>query len=313
VAEAVGGRQSIWSLLAAQAEATPDRLLIEAADAQLTYRQTRDGADAVARGLVALGMGPSECVAEVRQAFVACERGRVTVLDSLGSSEAIGIASSTEDGSGDGGGPRGFGLSASARVLDEQGRDVVPGSGVAGKLAIKGRGPLGYYRPGPHDAETFATIDGERWVIPGDFAVIEADGSVRFLGRGSSSINTGGEKLFAEEVEDALRNHQDVVDAGVIGLPDTRFGEVVSAILEVDSRSAVTGKSIAVAMREQLAAHKTPRNIVVAARMPRHQNGKLDPDTESLDETRSELASEHEDRASRGAAARPTSTDRSFL
>jgi acyl-CoA synthetase (AMP-forming)/AMP-acid ligase II len=321
VAEAVRGRQSIWSLLAAQAEAAPDRLSIEAADAQLTHRQTRDGADAVARGLVALGMGPSECVAKVKQAFVACGQGRVTVLDSLGSSEAIGIAPSTEDGSGDassnggvpGGGPRGFRLSASARVLDEQGRDVVPGSGSAGKLAIKGRGPLGHYRPGPHDAETFATIDGERGVIPGDFAVIEADGPVRLLGRGSSSINTGGEKVFPEEVEDALRNHHDVVDAGVIVLPDTQFGEVVSTLLEVDSRSAVTAKSVAAEMREQLAAYKTPRNIVVAARMPRHQNGKLDRDAESLDGTPSELASDRADPASRGMDARPTSTDRSLL
>jgi long-subunit acyl-CoA synthetase (AMP-forming) len=260
VAEAVRGRQSIWSLLAAQAEAAPDRLLIEAADAQLTYRQTRDGADAVARGLVALGMGPSECVAKVKQAFVACGQGRVTVLDSLGSSEAIGITSSTEDGSSDassnggvpGGGPRGFRLSASARVLDEQ-------------------------------------------------------------GRGSSSINIGGEKVFPEEVEDALRNHHDVVDAGVIDLPDTQFGEVVSALLEVDSRSAVTAKSVAAEMREQLAAYKTPRNIVVAARMPRHQNGKLDRDAESHDGTPSELASDRADPASRGMDARPTSTDRSLL
>jgi 3-oxocholest-4-en-26-oate---CoA ligase len=229
-----------------------------------------------------------QCSTKVKTDLVAAGGGLIAVLDSLGSSEAIGIASAVHDhaasevsASTETSQTSAFRLNVSARVLDEQGQPVLPGSGVIGKLAIKGRGPLGYYRAGPHDHETFATIDGERWVIPGDFASLEADGTVRFLGRGSSSINTGGEKVFPEEVEDALRNHCGVVDAGVVSLPHYQFGEIVSALIELDPRSPPTDEtatSIMTSLRARLASYKVPRIVVITSQIPRYQNGKMDHD-----------------------------------
>ena len=117
-------------------------------------------------------------------------------------------------------------------VLDEDGNEVQPGSGVRGFIAKKGNIPVGYYKDEKKTAETFKTINGVRYAIPGDFALVEEDGSVTMLGRGSVSINSGGEKIYPEEVEAALKGHPDVFDALVVGVPDPRYGQHVAAVVQ---------------------------------------------------------------------------------
>ena len=116
-------------------------------------------------------------------------------------------------------------------VLDDDGNEVKPGSGVRGIIAKKGNIPVGYYKDEKKTAETFRTINGVRYAIPGDYAQVEEDGSVTMLGRGSVSINSGGEKIYPEEVEAALKGHPDVFDALVVGVPDPRFGQHVAAVV----------------------------------------------------------------------------------
>ena len=122
-------------------------------------------------------------------------------------------------------------------VLDEDGNEVKPGSGVRGIIAKKGNIPVGYYKDEKKTAETFKTINGVRYAIPGDYAEVEADGSVTLLGRGSVSINSGGEKIYPEEVEAALKGHPDVFDALVVGVPDARFGQHVAAVVQPRDRA----------------------------------------------------------------------------
>ena len=121
-------------------------------------------------------------------------------------------------------------------VIDDDDVPVVPGSGRVGRVAVRGILPLGYHNDPEKTAATFPVIGGERCSVPGDYAVVEADGSVTLLGRGSTSINTGGEKVFGEEVEEALKAHPEVEDAVVVGLPDERFGQTVAALVAVPAR-----------------------------------------------------------------------------
>ena len=125
-------------------------------------------------------------------------------------------------------------------VLDEHMKPVEPGSGVLGKIARRGYVPVGYYKDPVKSAQTFIEIDGVRWVIPGDLATVEADGSITFFGRGSACINTGGEKVFPEEVEEALKTHPSVADANVVGLPDDRWGQAVTAVLAFEPGRTAT-------------------------------------------------------------------------
>ena len=115
----------------------------------------------------------------------------------------------------------------------------VPGSGERGRVALRGRTPVGYYKDEAKSASTFITFEGVRWSIPGDFAEVEADGTVRLLGRGSQCINTGGEKVYPEEVEEALKLHPTVADAAVVGVPDERFGEAITALVEPHAGAAI--------------------------------------------------------------------------
>ncbi len=148
-----------------------------------------------------------------------------------------------------------------------------------GLVALRGRGSVGYYKDDAKTAETWRMIDGERWSIPGDWATIEPDGTVRLLGRGSVCINTGGEKVFPEEVEEALKRHPAVADAVVVGVPDPRFNEVVVALVEWRSSSegpAVRSENLLAWVRETLAAYKAPRHLVTVETIGRAANGKVD-------------------------------------
>ena len=201
---------------------------------------------------------------------------KLLMIDNLGSSEAIGMARSSSK-AGATVSTAGFQLGPNTRVITEAGRDAVAGSGEQGLVAIKGRGPIGYYKDQQKTAATFRIIDGERWTIPGDYATVASDGSVKLLGRGSVCINTGGEKVFPEEVEEALKLHAAVADAVVVGVPDDRFGEVVAALVELEPGAPKPDDSELIdTVRRHLAGYKAPRHVVTVDSIERAPNGKVD-------------------------------------
>jgi acyl-CoA synthetase (AMP-forming)/AMP-acid ligase II len=161
-------------------------------------------------------------------------------------------------------------------VFDEHGTRVAPGSGVVGKLARSGNVPLGYYKDPQKTAETFIELEGKRWAIPGDYAVVEADGTIVVLGRGSVSINSGGEKIFPEEVEGALKSHPAVFDALVVGVPDERWGSRVTAIVQLRVGQSVTLEELAAHCRTHIAGYKVPRELHVVEQLRRSPSGKPD-------------------------------------
>src|SRR5262249_30087747 len=144
------------------------------------------------------------------------------------------------------------------RVINEAtGLDVVPRSGGVGIVAMGGHIPLGYYKDPEKTRATFKTIGGTRYSVPGDYATVDDDGSAQLLGRGSASINTGGEKVFVDEVELALRKHASVADCVVVGVPDTRFGERVVALVQVADGDDLDEVELSTWCRKTLAGYKT--------------------------------------------------------
>ena len=159
-------------------------------------------------------------------------------------------------------------------VLDDEGNEVKPGSGVRGIIAKRGHVPVGYYKDEKKTAETFQTIKGVRYAIPGDYAEVEADGSVTMLGRGSVSINSGGEKIYPEEVEAALKGHPDVFDALVVGVPDPRFGQHVAAVVQPREGTKPTLADLDAFIRSEIAGYKVPREIRFEE-IPKTSTGKI--------------------------------------
>lgn len=198
----------------------------------------------------------------------------VSLVDLLGSTEAIGMARS-ETTSSHLVGSGCFTPSDSVRLIDADGRARKPVEGVRGLLAMSGSLPVGYYKDPEKSASTFMQIDGVRYSVPGDVAEVTADGSLRLLGRGSGCINTGGEKIFPEEVEEVLKLHPSVVDAACIGLPDERFGEIVCAVIEIGSPIAPELPEIRAHVMLRLAGFKAPRRLVVVDTIDRSAAGKL--------------------------------------
>ena len=162
------------------------------------------------------------------------------------------------------------------RVITEDGREVAPGSGEVGMLAIRGRTSIGYYKDEAKTAATFRIIDGERWLIPGDWAEVETDGTVRLLGRGSAVINTGGEKVFSEEVEELLKRHPTVSDAVVVGVPHERFGEMVVCLVEAAPGEEIHSGLLIEWVKGQMAAYKAPKQVIAVDTIGRASNGKVD-------------------------------------
>ncbi len=197
------------------------------------------------------------------------------LLDAFSSSEALGMGSSTS-GAGAAADTAKFQLSPNTIVIDDANRPVVPGSGEIGRLAVGGRQPVGYYKDPEKSARTFLEIDGKRYSCPGDFATVEADGTITLLGRGSVCINTGGEKVFPEEVEEAMKTHPSVLDAVAVGVPDDRFGEMVTGVIEVRPGEVVDADAVIAHVKNTLAAYKAPRRIVVVDTIGRAANGKVD-------------------------------------
>jgi acyl-CoA synthetase (AMP-forming)/AMP-acid ligase II len=197
------------------------------------------------------------------------------LVDTLGSSEALAVGRSVKkSGSED---QRGrFALGPRTRVIDDDGRDVVPGSGAIGLVANIGRAPIGYYKDPEKSERTFPLIDGKRATILGDFATVEADGTVTLLGRGSACINTAGEKVFPEEVEDAIRTHPSVNDVAVVGVPDAKYGEMVCALVEARPGVRVDEATIIAHVKASLAGYKAPKRVLPVESVTRGANGKLD-------------------------------------
>jgi len=198
------------------------------------------------------------------------------ITDSIGSSETgFGGTSIVAKGSSPTGGPR-VTIDKNTVVLDDEGNEVKPGSGVRGIIAKRGHVPVGYYKDEKKTAETFRTINDVRYAIPGDYATVEEDGTVTMLGRGSVSINTGGEKVYPEEVEAALKGHPDVFDALVVGLPDPRFGQHVAAVVAPRKGTRPTLAALDAFVRKQIAGYKVPRSLWLVDEVKRSPAGKPD-------------------------------------
>jgi fatty-acyl-CoA synthase len=169
-----------------------------------------------------------------------------------------------------------FVLAPGARVIDEHGRDVVPGSGAVGMLAAPAGDEIGYQGDTAATAKTFRLIGGSRWAVPGDLASLAADGSVILHGRGSRVINTGGEKVFAEEVENVVLTHPAVTDAMVVGIPDERWGSRIAVVAALAPGARLSLAELAEYVGQQLAGYKRPRELVIRPALRRTPAGKAD-------------------------------------
>ncbi|PVB44377.1 acyl-CoA synthetase [Mycobacteroides abscessus] len=198
------------------------------------------------------------------------------ITDAIGASETgTGGLSTVTKGQMHPGGPT-VKISSTTTVLDEEGNPVQPGSGVRGLIAKSGHIPVGYFKDEKKTAETFKTFNGVRYAIPGDWATVEADGTVTMLGRGSVSINTGGEKVFPEEVESVLKGHPAVFDAVVVGVPDEKWGQHVGAVIAVREGVELTFEDLDAHARKEIAGYKVPRSIWIVDSVKRNPAGKAD-------------------------------------
>ncbi|OBB81978.1 acyl-CoA synthetase [Mycobacterium colombiense] len=211
----------------------------------------------------------------IKEKFLELLPNRV-ITDSIGSSETgFGGTSIVAKDAPHAGGPR-VTIDHRTVVLDEEGNEVKPGSGVRGFIAKKGNIPVGYYKDEKKTAETFKTFNGVRYAIPGDFAEVEADGTVTMLGRGSVSINSGGEKIYPEEVEAALKGHPDVFDALVVGVPDPRYGQHVAAVVQPRPGARPALSELDSFVRSEIAGYKVPRSLWLVDEVKRSPAGKPD-------------------------------------
>src|SRR4030095_5765409 len=200
---------------------------------------------------------------------------QLVMIDFLNRSEASGMGRSVTRKRGGAKGARSE-LGKNALVIDDGGKPIAPGSGKVGRVAVRGIVPMGYYKDPEKTAATFPVIEGVRYAVPGDFATVEADGTITLLGRGSVSINTGGEKVFPEEVEEAIKTCPGVQDAVVVGVQDQRLGQAVAAVVAGTSPDV---DAIKAHVRERLAGYKVPRHVMIADSVERAVTGKADYNT----------------------------------
>jgi fatty-acyl-CoA synthase len=211
--------------------------------------------------------------AELKQALL--ERvEQLVIFDAMGSSEgSMGMAVSMK---GLPAGTARFTQMPTTKVFTLDDREVTPGSDDVGMVAAGGTVPIGYYKDPDKSARTFRTIDGVRYSFPGDMAKVAADGSLILLGRGSQVINSGGEKIFPEEVEEAVKRTHGVTDCLVVGLDDERFGQAVTAVAALAPGADVDADTVIASVKAQLAGYKAPKSVVFVAQVPRAPNGKAD-------------------------------------
>ena len=200
---------------------------------------------------------------------------QAVLMDSFGASEGLGFGLSVTTADG-GTNTAKFGIGEFCDVFDEYDQKVTPGSGVPGYIARKGAIPAGYYKDPEKSAKTFRTIDGVRYSIPGDWCTVEADGSLTLLGRGSVCINTAGEKVYPEEVEEVLKTHPAIADALVVGVPSEKWGQAVIAVVHLSGDAAFDEQGVKDHVRQQLAGYKTPKAIHPTETALRASNGKAD-------------------------------------
>ena len=210
---------------------------------------------------------------EVKEALL--ERiEHVVLMDAMGSSEgSMGTSISMK-----GLPPKTakFSVAPTTKVFTEDDREVQPGSGEIGKVAAGGAVPIGYYKDPEKSSKTFRTINGVRYSFPGDMATVEADGSLTLLGRGSQVINSAGEKIFPEEVEEAVKRVDGVLDCLVVGVDDEKFGQAVTAVASLSPGAKVEEATIIANVKTQLAGYKAPKRVVFVTQIPRAPNGKAD-------------------------------------
>jgi acyl-CoA synthetase (AMP-forming)/AMP-acid ligase II len=200
--------------------------------------------------------------------------GQAVLIDAIGSSEGgmgsqvtmRGVATETAK----------FDQYPTTKVFTEDDREVVPGSDEVGMVAAGGSVPLGYFKDPEKSARTFRVINGERYSFPGDFAKVAADGSLILLGRGSQVINTGGEKVFPEEVEEAVKRVDGVLDCLVVGIDDEKFGQAITAVVSTVSGEPIDPDVVIKAVKSDLAGYKAPKTVVFVDHVPRAPNGKAD-------------------------------------
>ena len=200
---------------------------------------------------------------------------QLMILDSLGASEALSQVSpsfsSDEEVKA-----MSFKLAGHMKVFDENDEEVVPGSGTIGQLAVSGMITRGYWNDEEKTARTFRTIRGTRYALFGDMCKLELDGTITLLGRGSNCINTGGEKVFSEEVESVIKQLESVCDCAVIGVPDERWGNAVAGIVQIKNDFELTTDAILEHCKLYLANYKKPKHLWIVNHIPRKENGKMD-------------------------------------
>jgi len=199
---------------------------------------------------------------------------QLMILDFIAATEgAMGVAIATKDAPPVTGR---FLPNPGVKIFDEQDREVAPGSGATGVVAIPGAIPDGYYKDDAKTAATFREIDGVRYALPGDWATVDNDGSITLLGRGSQCINTGGEKVYPEEVEEAVKRHPAVEDCLVFGVADERFGQRVAGVVALEAGATASVDELLADLRTRLSAYKVPRALELVDEAPRSPNGKAD-------------------------------------
>jgi len=211
---------------------------------------------------------------EVKQGLIE-HLPQVALNDSFGASEAVGFGMSvtTADGIVE---TAKFEIGEHCKVFSEDGREIAPGSDESGLIARGGAVPLGYYKDETKTAETFRTINGVRYAIPGDWCKVAKDGTLTLLGRGSNCINSAGEKIYPEEVEEALKEHDAVRDALVVGVPDDKWGQSVTGVVEFADNASASEDELRAFVRTRLAAYKAPKRVLVTDDLKRAPNGKAD-------------------------------------
>ena len=199
---------------------------------------------------------------------------QVMLVDSMGSTEGgMGVSVMTRDSAVE---TAKFSMNPTTRIFDDDDTEVKPGDGRTGKVANGGLTPFGYFKDPEKSARTFRVIDGVRYAFPGDLATFDENGNMVLLGRGSQVINTAGEKVFPEEVEEAVKRTDGVVDCLVVGLPDDKFGQVVVAVASTRPGTAVNEADVISSVKSQLSGYKSPKRVVFVHEVPRAPNGKAD-------------------------------------
>jgi len=225
--------------------------------------------------VVAIGSSGAMWSKEVKNGLLEHLPPGASLTDAFSSTEALGMGVSVSQ-KGVEVPTAAFTIGPNAIVLDDDDQPIAPGSGKTGRLAVGGVLPVGYYKDEEKTNRLFKTINGRRFSVPGDFAIVEADGRIILLGRGSNCINTAGEKVFPEEVEEVLKKHATIEDALVLGVPDEQWGSAVTGVVKLHPGASFDEASIRAHVREHLAGYKTPKRVLVAGVNLRAPNGKAD-------------------------------------